>query len=182
MTCWRRLRDWQNSGVWQCLHELLLMKLRSAGKLDFSRAIIDSSSVRALKRGTGPNPTDRAKPGSKHHLAVDASGTPLAASITGANRNDVTQLLPLIDALPQIRGGVGRPWHRPKWVVAGPGVRSSSVSSCLASAWHRRSDRSASDRPRQRPGSSALGDRTNDQLAAPVQTIASSLGASGPDA
>jgi transposase len=30
-TCWRRLRDWQNAGVWDRLHELLLAKLREAG-------------------------------------------------------------------------------------------------------------------------------------------------------
>ena len=38
MTCWRRLRDWQQAGVWQQLHELLLARLRQAGRLDLSRA------------------------------------------------------------------------------------------------------------------------------------------------
>ena len=51
MTCWRRLRDWQEAGVWQRLHELLLAKLRNADLLDWSRAVVDSSSVRALKGG-----------------------------------------------------------------------------------------------------------------------------------
>jgi transposase len=73
MTCWRRLRDWQAAGVWQRLHELLLSGLQAADRIDWSRAIVDSSSVRALGGGekTGPNPTDRAKPGSKHHLIID---------------------------------------------------------------------------------------------------------------
>jgi transposase len=48
MTCWRRLREWQQAGVWQRLHELLLAKLRQAERLDFSRAVCDSSSLRAL--------------------------------------------------------------------------------------------------------------------------------------
>ena len=48
MTCWRRLRDWQQAGVWQQLHELLLARLRSAGRLDLSRAVCDSASLRAL--------------------------------------------------------------------------------------------------------------------------------------
>ena len=52
-TCWRRLRDWQKAGVWDRLHQLLLTKLREAGKLDFSRAAVDSSSVRAV--GAGEN-------------------------------------------------------------------------------------------------------------------------------
>jgi len=51
MTCWRRLRDWHEAGVWQRLHELLLAELNGAGALDWSRAVIDSSHVRALKGG-----------------------------------------------------------------------------------------------------------------------------------
>ena len=47
MTCWRRLRDWHNSGVWQALHETLLVKLQHVGVIDWSRASMDSISVRA---------------------------------------------------------------------------------------------------------------------------------------
>jgi transposase len=50
-TCWRRLRDWQEAGVWDRLHELLLARLREAGQLDFSRAAVDSSSIRAVGAG-----------------------------------------------------------------------------------------------------------------------------------
>jgi transposase len=49
MTCWRRLAEWHEAGVWQRLHEVLLAKLRAADALDFSRAAVDSSHVRALK-------------------------------------------------------------------------------------------------------------------------------------
>jgi transposase len=48
MTCWRRPRDWHQAGVWQQLHELLLARLRQAGRLDLSRAVCDSASLRAL--------------------------------------------------------------------------------------------------------------------------------------
>jgi transposase len=51
MTCWRRLDEWNRAGVWQRLHEVLLAELHSAGKLDWSRAVIDSSHVRAARRG-----------------------------------------------------------------------------------------------------------------------------------
>ncbi len=54
MSCWRRLRDGNNAGVWQRLHEVLLAELRGAGKLDLSRAVVDSSHVRALKGGPRP--------------------------------------------------------------------------------------------------------------------------------
>ena len=51
MTCWRRLRDWQQAGVWERLHEVLLAKLRSADGIDWSRAIVDSASIRAFGGG-----------------------------------------------------------------------------------------------------------------------------------
>ncbi len=54
MTCWRRLRDWNQAGVWRRLHEILLARLRGAGQLDLSRAVIDGSHIRALKGGPKP--------------------------------------------------------------------------------------------------------------------------------
>ncbi|MEX3954276.1 IS5 family transposase [Paraburkholderia sp. EG287B] len=75
-------------------------------------------------RKTGPNPTDRSRPGSKHHILVDANGVPISAILTGANRNDVTQLLPLIDAIPPIRGVRGRPLRKPKVIYADRGYDS----------------------------------------------------------
>ena len=51
MTCWRRLRDWQQAGVWEKLHEVLLAKLRAADEIDWSRAIVDSASIRAVGGG-----------------------------------------------------------------------------------------------------------------------------------
>lgn len=51
VTCWRRLRDWQEAGVWEKLHELLLAKLRAADQIDFSRVVVDSSSIRAVGAG-----------------------------------------------------------------------------------------------------------------------------------
>ena len=57
MTCWRRLRDWQQAGIWDKLHRLLLDKLGSADKIDWSRACVDASSVPAPKGGTKPAPT-----------------------------------------------------------------------------------------------------------------------------
>ncbi|MDQ0904700.1 transposase [Streptomyces canus] len=122
MTCWRRLRDWNETGVWQQLHELLLAELRAGDILDLSRVSVDGSHLRALKGGdaTGRSPVDRGKTGSKHHVIVDAHGIPLAATV-GGNRNDVTQLLPLIHAVPPIRGKRGRPRRRPDVLYADRG-------------------------------------------------------------
>lgn len=51
MSCWRRLRAWQQAGVWDRLHEVLLAKLRAADRIDWSRVIVDSSSIRAVGAG-----------------------------------------------------------------------------------------------------------------------------------
>lgn len=48
MTCWRRLRDWQQAGVWNRMHHLMLQRLQAADRIDWSRAVIDSASVRAV--------------------------------------------------------------------------------------------------------------------------------------
>ncbi|MEI5997873.1 IS5 family transposase [Paraburkholderia bengalensis] len=118
MSCWRRLRDWQAAGVWDRLHEVQLAKLRESDRIDWSRVVVDSSSMRAVGAGqkTGPNPTDRARPGSKHHLITEAQGIPLAVILTGANRHDVTQLHALVDAIPPIAGKRGRPLSKPRIV------------------------------------------------------------------
>ena len=50
-TCWRRLRDWNEAGVWSRLHEVLLAELHAAGRLDWDRAVIDSFHARAAGRG-----------------------------------------------------------------------------------------------------------------------------------
>ena len=61
---------------------------------------------------------DRARTGSKHHLIVCGQGNPLAASLTGGNRHDVTQMVGLADAIPAVRGKRGRPRRRPKQLLA----------------------------------------------------------------
>ncbi|MGW2441873.1 IS5 family transposase [Streptomyces goshikiensis] len=123
VTAWRRLRDWTEAGVWPRLHAALLTELRRASLLDLDDCSVDGSHVRALKRGdhVGPSPVDRARPGSKHHLIVDRHGTPLAVTLTGGNRHDVTQLLPLLDAVPSIRGLRGRPRRKPRRLYADRG-------------------------------------------------------------
>src|SRR6266540_4136320 len=48
-TCFRRLDAWQRAGVWERLHEALLVELRAAGEIEWSRAVADSSHVQAKK-------------------------------------------------------------------------------------------------------------------------------------
>ena len=116
MTCWRRLRDWQADGTWDKIFKILLEELRGADQIKWERALIDSSFVRAAYggEGTGPSPVDRSKAGSKHHVITDAQGIPLAARVTAANVNDITEMAPLFNELPEVAGKVGHPKRKPE--------------------------------------------------------------------
>jgi len=57
MTCWRRLRDWQQAGVWDALHQTLLDRLGAAGQIDWSRASVDAARIPAKRGVTSPGPT-----------------------------------------------------------------------------------------------------------------------------
>jgi len=59
MTCWRRVRDWQQAGVWERLHQELLGRLHEADKLDWSRAVLDTASVAAKKGASRPGRIQR---------------------------------------------------------------------------------------------------------------------------
>ena len=109
MTCRRRLCDWQAAGVWDRLLRLLLEELHQAGQIDWERAAVDVSHIRAARGGehTGPSPVDKARPDSKHHLIVEGRGIPLAVTSTGGNRHHSTQPFHLLDAIP--RGARTRP-------------------------------------------------------------------------
>lgn len=47
MTCWRRLKEWHEAGVWERLHQRLLNRLGEADQIDWERAALDSASVAA---------------------------------------------------------------------------------------------------------------------------------------
>jgi transposase len=59
MTCWRRLRDWQEGGVWEKIRGVLLQTLEDAQQIDWSRVVVDSTSVRAVFGGRKRAPIPR---------------------------------------------------------------------------------------------------------------------------
>jgi hypothetical protein len=81
----RFLADWAENAVLAKVHALLVAMLRGNPTL-----ILDSCLVRAKRGGdlVGPNPTDRAKMGSKYHIATAGDGTPVACLATAANVPD----------------------------------------------------------------------------------------------
>jgi transposase len=56
MTCWNRLREWQKKGVWERIYHAVLNRLHGVDQIDWSRAIVDSSSVRAVGAGEKKRP------------------------------------------------------------------------------------------------------------------------------
>jgi transposase len=76
MTCWRRLRDWQEAGVWERLRRERLDRLGEADQIDWSRACLDSASIRA-KQGAPPlAPTPQIAP----RRARNATSSPIASA------------------------------------------------------------------------------------------------------
>ncbi len=57
-TCWRRMRGWQETGVWKRLHQVLLERLGEADKIDWERACLDSASTPAKGRAEGRKEPD----------------------------------------------------------------------------------------------------------------------------
>jgi transposase len=112
MTCWRRLQRWTEAGVLDQVHQILLAKLNSANRIDWSRAAMDASHIDA-KKGCRhrPSPVNRGKPGSKHHLICDGHGTPIYVLTSGA--------LDLLDCYPPIAGRPGRPWRAAELTTVG---------------------------------------------------------------
>jgi transposase len=123
-TAHRRLRAWEEIGIWDRLHADLLQLLRQADKLDPDTVIVDGVYVRAFGGGeqTGPSPVDRRKKGSKHTLLVDKHGVPLAIRTAGANASDHTQIIPLVLDFPTVGGKPGRPKELPDDLYADGGV------------------------------------------------------------
>ncbi|WP_368042310.1 transposase [Burkholderia pyrrocinia] len=111
------------------------------------------------------NPTDRARPGSKHHVLVEVNGVPVSAILTGANRNDVAQLLSLVDAIPSIRGTRVPTASRAQGHLRRSWLRFRLASRPTSRARHRTGHRQAPHRTRQRPGQIPRGvERTHSWL------------------
>lgn len=62
VTVWRRFHDWTRAGVWDRLHEVLLVELAARGQIDLSKAIIDAQRLRALFGGDIPVPIPPTEP------------------------------------------------------------------------------------------------------------------------
>jgi len=132
-TCRHYLRLWHQAGVWLKLHAVLLAELNGADQIDWERALIDASFAKAPLGGedTGPNPTDRGKSGSKHHVMTDAQGIPLTATVTAANVNEVTQVFEVLTSMPAVGGKPGRKREKAERLQGDRGYDSEPVRKLL---------------------------------------------------
>ena len=108
----RRLSEWSAAALLHRVHAALVRMVRSGPEAAAAawEVVVDSCSVRAKHGGdlTGPNPTDRGKPGTKYHVVVSTDGIPLVALPSAANVND-TMLFPgLLRRAPVVCAAIAR--------------------------------------------------------------------------
>ena len=95
-TCWRRLKEWTESGVFRLAWEKLLGKLDGLRGINWEQAIGDGTFSPAKKGGAAVGKTKKGK-GTKVMLLVDGDGLPLGVHIAGANEAEVDLIEDLID-------------------------------------------------------------------------------------
>ena len=153
-TCWRRLRDWEEQGVWLTIWRAFLAELNQREQLDWSESFLDGSFAPAKKTGSLVGKTKRGK-GTKWRVVVDGQGIPLGKQFYSASPNEVRlaeETLAAIRVTRQHRGG--RPRQKPQRVIADRAYDSDPLRERLAKrgielvAPHRRNRR----KPRTQDG------------------------------
>src|SRR5512138_1978584 len=93
-----RFQRWNEAGVWKKVYRVMMKYYHKKRQIQWKWQAVDSKAVPAPLGGdlTGPNPTDRAKLGSKRHLWVDQRGAPLGIQIMSANTNDHLAMMNLL--------------------------------------------------------------------------------------
>lgn len=104
-TVYDYFRRWEQSGVFTSLWKHGLYEYDQKKGINWKWQSVDGCMTKAPLGGeaVGPNPTDRAKSGTKRSLLTDASGIPLALAIDGANRHDMKMLADTLGGLMTVR-------------------------------------------------------------------------------
>lgn len=94
-----RFQEWQQTGVFGKMWETGLLTYDELKQIEWEWQAMDGAMTKAPLGGaeTGPNPTDRAKSGTKRCLLTDSRGVPLAVTVAGANRHDMKMTEPTLD-------------------------------------------------------------------------------------
>jgi putative transposase len=101
-TLQRRFQQWAESGLMDKVFDAALKFYDDLKGIGWEWMSMDASFVKAPKGGdaTGPNPTDRAKSGSKRHIVTDSRGVPVAVNVSAANVADCRMVDETLEALP----------------------------------------------------------------------------------
>ena len=118
-TCWRRLRQWEEEGVWLNAWRTLLGALDEEGLLKWEETFLDGSFAPAKKRGVAVGKTKRGK-GTKWMVLVDGQGLPLGVRLESASPSEVTLAEATLDEV-RVPRRKGRPRQKPERVIADRG-------------------------------------------------------------
>jgi len=128
-TVWRRLKRWEEEGVWERIWRAALVALDQQGQLDWSVAFLDGSFAPAKKSGDKVGVTKKGK-GTKWMLVVDGNGLPFGFHLDSANKAEVKLAEQTLDTI-RVARPRGRPKQRPEKLVADRGYDSKGFRSAL---------------------------------------------------
>jgi transposase len=176
-TCWRRLTEWARAGVFDALHLAVLDRLGEQGRLDWSRASVDTTSVRAKrggpcgrKSGRSWQAWEQAPPGLRRERL------PLTPVVTAANAGDTIMFQALLDDVPAVLTPSGRRRTRPtRSPVTRRTTARPTAPTCVAAGSSRGSPGVGSTPQRARASSLEGG-----TVAVLVELLAAPAGALGP--
>jgi len=100
-TLHRYFQAWTRRGVFRKMWRQGLLEYDRTKGIQWQWQAVDGAMTKAPLGGeaTGPNPTDRAKSGTKRSVVVDGGGVPLGLVVEGAHRHDAPLLEPTLDAI-----------------------------------------------------------------------------------
>jgi putative transposase len=101
-TAHTRFQEWTRAGFFHRLWQESLLEYDQLKKIDWRWLALDGATTKAPLGGgaTGPNPTDRAKKGTKRSLLTDAKGMPVGLAVEGANRHDMKMVEATLQSIP----------------------------------------------------------------------------------
>ncbi|GHG72701.1 IS5 family transposase [Comamonas sp. KCTC 72670] len=99
---YRRFCEWLAAGVFREFWRQGLLAYDGLARIDWRWLVLDGTQGKAPLGGekTGPNPTDRAKRGTKRSLLTDSRGVPLGLVVAGANMNDFKLARATLESIP----------------------------------------------------------------------------------
>jgi len=96
-----RFQEWRRAGLFEKMWQSGLLEYDNKKVLEWEWQSIDGAMTKAPLEGagTGANPTDRGKIGTKRSLLTEGKGIPLSVAVDGANRHDKMLVTETLDGI-----------------------------------------------------------------------------------